>query len=111
MVWAFGPNGVPAEIEAIVDTGFSGALALPFRIIERLQFDSKGMRDAVVAAGRRIQFEQFSGIVRWQGQERVVDILGTEGVSLIGMSLLRGSELRMMVEDAGEIEITPFDEL
>ena len=29
----------------------------------------------------------------------------------IGMSLLRGSELRMMVEDAGEIEITPFDEL
>ena len=42
---------------------------------------------------------------------RAVEVASLNGHPLIGMGLLQGSELRMMVEDAGVIEITPFDQL
>ncbi len=49
--------------------------------------------------------------IDWQGQPRSIEIVQLDGPQLLGMEMLRGSQLRMMVEDDGLIEITPFGQL
>ena len=106
-----GPTGVPGSVEAIVDTGFAGWISLPQAIIDRLELPHIGSRFGILADGNTIKFQLFEVEIDWQGDVRTIEVVSAGGHPLIGMSLLRGSELRMMVEDAGEIEITPFDQL
>lgn len=46
--------------------------------------------------------------IEWDGQVRVVPALAAEGGPLVGMSLLRGSEVRIEVMDGGEVVIRPL---
>ena len=64
-----------------------------------------------MADGSTIMFQLYEVEIDWQGDVRTAEVVSTDGRSLIGMGLLQGSELRMMIEDAGVIEITPFDQL
>ena len=64
-----------------------------------------------MADGSTIMFQLYEVEIDWQGDVRTAEVVSTDGHPLIGMGLLQGSELRMMVEDAGVIEITPFDQL
>ena len=107
----FGANGVPATIEVIVDTGFSGEIALPQRMVRQLGLARLGSKDILVADGRSINVWYYTLQVEWQDEFRSVEVIGTESFPLIGMNLLRDSQLRIMVEDAGAVEITPFHQL
>ena len=106
-----GPTGVPASVEAIVDTGFSGSISLPQSIIDQLDLRHIGSRGGLMADGSTIMFQLYEVEIDRQGDVRTAEVVSTDGHPLIGMVPLQGSELRMMVEDAGVIEITPFDQL
>ena len=106
---AFGANGVPATIEAVIDTGFSGEIALPQRLFDQLGLKSRGSKEIFVADGRSSNVVYSILEIEWQGEYRRVEVISTETFPLIGMALLRGSRLCMDVEDAGEVEIAPFD--
>ena len=106
-----GPTGIPASVEAIVDTGFSGAVLLPQSMIDQLELHPSGSRDGVLAVGSTFRFQAYEVELDWQGNVLTVEVVSAGGNPLVGMALFRGSELRMMVEDGGMIEITPFDEL
>ena len=111
IVHLFGDNGVPARVETIVDTGFDGYLTLGGSVIDDLGLEETSSIRMFLADGSDLLCPAFRVETDWQGQSHTIEVVQLEGLQLLGMEMLRGSELRMMVEDAGVIEITPFDQL
>ena len=93
------------EIEAVLDTGFTGYLTLPAAIVEELALPSRGAREAVLADGSTVVFEVYRARVVWDGEPRGVQVLSSEGTALVGMSLLHGHEVRISVAEGGNVVI------
>lgn len=102
-----GPGDPPRRIkvDAVVDTGFTAALTLPPWVISELRLPLRGSRDAFVADGRVTSMDLHRAGVVWEERVRVVPVLAAPGDPLIGMSLLRGHELRVEVTNGGAVEI------
>lgn len=88
-----------------MDTGFDAALTLPSWAVTELGLPLRGSRDAVVADGRVASMDLHRAGVMWEGRVRVVPVLAAEGTPLVGMSLLRGHELRIEVINGGAVEV------
>ena len=97
-------------VEAVLDTGFSGHLTLPQDLIERLGLDYAGRIRMVLADGEDTMAHSYRGFVNWLGQTRRAEIIASEGVPLLGMSLLDGCKITMRVRRGGEALIEPDDE-
>ncbi len=100
-----GPGGNRVQIEAVVDTGFTGHLVLPPAVVGELNLPLRGARDSFLADGSLISLDAYRVGVEWEDRVRVVPALAAVGGPLVGMSLLRGSELRIEVVDGGEVKI------
>ena len=111
VIHVVGENGVPARVEAMVVSGFAGHLSLKPDLVDALQLRRTRSEKAYLADGRSTICDMYRVQVHWQGHLRTVEVASLNGHPLIGMGLFQASELRMMVEDAGVIEITPFDQL
>ena len=93
------------EIEAIIDTGFTGYLTLPTALIDRLALSWKGRSQALIADGSVHVFDEYIGTVLWNGQDRMVEVAAADTTPLVGMGLLRGHGLRVDVVENGEVKI------
>ena len=100
-----GPSEERTELEAVVDTGFTGALCRGAEQIEDLGLPVVGRGAAVLADGRAIETRYHRGRVLWHGRERGVQVLSVEGGPLIGMGLLRGGLLTIEVFSGGEVSV------
>ena len=98
-------SGQTLEVEAVIDTGFTGYLTLPGVLISQLALRLHGTREAVLGDGSRVMLDIYRGRVLWDGQPRDVQALAAEGGALVGMSLLYGHELRLSVIDGGIVTI------
>lgn len=96
-----GPSRERVELEAVVDTGFTGALCLGAEEIEALSLPLVGRGAAILADGKAVETRYHQGRVLWHGRERSVRVLSTEGGPLVGMALLRGSRLTIDVIPGG----------
>lgn len=96
------------EIETVVDTGFTGHLVLPPELVRDLGLPLRGSRDSYLADGSVVSLDVHRVGVEWDGRVRVVQALAAEGTTLVGMSLLQGSELRVQAVDGGEVTIRPL---
>ena len=67
-----GPSGVESEVDAPVDTGYSGSLALPGSVAAALGLVRRSGSRAVLADGSSRQFDTFAGEVLWGGSWRGV---------------------------------------
>jgi len=77
-------------IEAIVDTGFSGYLCLSEQWVDKLDMSFGFVESYEMANGEIITRDVFRGVIRFDGQERGVDvILTTSDDTLIGASLFK----------------------
>ncbi len=92
-------------IDAVIDTGFSGFLTLPFSVIAALDLTWKGRDVATLGDGTSCIFDVYIATVIWDGQYRIIDINESETVSLIGMRLLRGYDLRIQTIEGGTVTI------
>ena len=98
-------SGRMQEVEAVVDTGFNGYLALPPMLIEDLELPVVGDGEAVLADGSEAAFDVYGITVLWDGQPMYVET-GAVGVDpLIGMALLDGHNLNIDVENGGRVLI------
>lgn len=93
------------ETEAILDTGFTGHLALPGALVDQLALPSQGVVEASLADGSRVGLEVHRARVVWMGEARDVEVLASEGDALVGMSLLHGHEVQLRVVEGGSVVI------
>ena len=92
-------------VDAVIDTGFSGFLTLPFSTIEFLDLIWKGRDMATLGDGTSCIFEVYIAVVIWDGQYRTIDINESETMPLIGMQLLRGYDLRIQAIEGVSVTI------
>src|SRR5437763_1942730 len=104
----FGGAGASAEVNCIVDTGFSGAITLPRGMIQRLNLRWLSIQDSELADGHIIQVNVYAGTVIWNRRRVNTEIDETETDPLLGMSLLKGFDLYMQVQDGGVVRVTPL---
>jgi clan AA aspartic protease len=101
-------SGVPGqsqEIEAVVDTGFTGFLTLPLSVIANLGLTRISRGRAILANGSEEVFDIYEAQIVWDGQTRRIEADAAEVEPLIGMSMLYGYELRVQVLDGGTLPI------
>ena len=99
-------DGALQSFEAVLDTGFNGDLALPYRAIEHLGLiDRDREEDWTLATGDEGPMPEFDGVVSWHGQSREVVVLETRGEPLLGTSLLSGSRISIDMRSGGEVQI------
>ena len=97
--------GVEQEIEAILDTGFSGALTLPPALIASLGLSWRSRSCAILADGSVQQFDIYAATVIWDGMPRPILIQAIDTAPLLGMALLGGYDLRVRVAVGGSVQI------
>jgi clan AA aspartic protease len=93
------------NVNAVIDTGFSGFLTLPSSIITALDLTWKGRDVATLGDGTSCIFEVYIASVIWDGAYRTIDINESETIPLIGMRLLRGYDLRIQAIEGGLVTI------
>ena len=100
-----GIAGEKHEIEAIIDTGFTGHLTLPMALIDQLSLSWQNRAQALLADGSLHVFDAYLGTILWNGQDRTVEVDAADTEPLVGMELLRGHCLRVDVVENGAVKI------
>ena len=100
-----GPHGQEREIEAVIDTGFTGFLTLPFSFIVSLALTWRGQAQAELGDGSLHQFDVYEASVTWDGQLRTVETDAADTMPLIGMGLLYGYDLHIQTVEGGTVTI------
>jgi clan AA aspartic protease len=102
-------DGQTVSTIAVIDTGFNGHLALPPEMIARLGFEPIGHLSALLGDGRRALLAVYEATVVWGGEDRAVEALRSEARALVGMSLLRGSNVTITVQVGGSVLVEQGD--
>ena len=99
------PEGRTRDIEAVVDTGYSGFLTLPPGLIDDLGLPFAYMGQAFLANDAEVDFDVHYVTVLWDGQPRDIEADATGSTPLVGMLLLDGHSLNIEVESGGPVVI------
>ena len=100
-----GGNALEMEVEAVADTGFTGELTLSPGMIEHLALVPTGSRDATLADDHTVDVAAYDAEVLWHERVTRIEALAMGGTPLVGMELLRGSELRVEATPGGRVRI------
>ena len=93
------------EVEGVIDTGFTDFLTLPPALIASLRLTFRESAEFVLGDGSPVQFDIYVATVLWDGQQKNILVLASEGGPLVGMSLLYGYRVILDVVDGGTITI------
>lgn len=98
-------SGQEQEVEAVLDSGFTGALTLPPSLIANLGLPWCSRSSAILANGNVEQFDLHTATIVWDGMARPILIQAIDNVPLLGMALLVGYDLRARVTVGGVVQI------
>ena len=101
-----GPSGPQQEIEAILDTGFTGCLTLPPGLVAVLALPWLCRQPGILADGTVDFFDVYVATLDWDGQLRTVEVAVADTDPLVGMMLLDGHSLQIDVVLGGSVAIT-----
>ncbi|MBL8206390.1 MAG: clan AA aspartic protease [Blastocatellia bacterium] len=104
----FGADGEKHEIEAIIDTGYSGFLALPDAFLALLDLTPSGSEQLTLADGSVINTDIYEVIILWEGQPQKLQVDALASESLVGMALLKGYDIHIRAVVGGTVTITPI---
>lgn len=99
------PNGVSRTLDAVVDTGFNGFIALPAEVVASLGFVRKGSAVATLGDGSEALIPLYRAAILWDGQMKRVEAFSVDSAAMVGMALLSGFTLFIEVERGGRVEI------
>ncbi len=105
VVHLFGDNGVPARLETVIDTGFSGLMTLPDTTVEQMSLKKIGQARTYLADGIEREYDLYKVDVDWFGESRSIEVLCMGRFPLLGMAMMDGLDLRVRVEDGGAIAL------
>ena len=100
-----GFRGRQQEVEALVDSGYTGWLTLPPTVIAALHLRWRTFGRGTLADGSVSLFDVYQAKVVWDGRIRLVFVDEFDSSPLVGMALLRGYEYKMHVRARGKIAI------
>ena len=100
-----GFRGRQQEIEAVVDSGYTGWLTLPPPVIAALNLRWRTFGRGILADGSLSSFDVYQANVVWDGRVRPVFVDEFDVTPLVGMGLLRGYEYKMQVRARGKVTI------
>jgi clan AA aspartic protease len=99
-------DGVADTVRAVIDTGFTGQLALAPGVVAALGLPWVMDDETVLADGTASFFPVHLGQVEWHGTVRDVLVLAMDTDPLVGMELLGDSDLFVACRPGGAVEIT-----
>lgn len=100
-----GRRGHTREIEAVIDTGFTAWLTLPHALVAALGLHWHSFGRGTLADGSETFFDIYEAAVEWDGRLRRIRVQVFNADPLVGMSLLRGCELKMQIRSRGRVSI------
>ena len=83
-----GPEGQTREVEAVIDTGYSGFLTLPSVLVAELGLSFVGNGHAYLANDAEVEFDVYDVTLLWDGQLRDIEADAMGSTPLVGMLLL-----------------------
>jgi clan AA aspartic protease len=92
-------------IDAVIDTGFTGFLTLPYEMIAALSLSWVGSDRGTLGDGSETTFEVYEATIIWDGQFRSIPVNAAETDPLVGMSLLYGYNLQIQAIEGGIVRI------
>ena len=105
-----GSEGQTREIEAVIDTGYSGFLTLPPALALEMELSYVGNGFAYLANDAEVEFDVYGVTVLWDSQERYIEIDASGSTPLAGMLLLDKHTLTIDIEPGGRVLIHPITE-
>ena len=100
-----GPGGQEKQIEAVLDTGYTGSLTLPSAMVSALDLPFRGRESVVLGDGSESEFDIHEATLAWAGERRLTAIDVAETDPLLGMGLLLGNELMIQVVAGGTVAL------
>ena len=100
-----GPGGQEQEIEAVIDTGFTGWLTLPPALVAALALPWQSFGRGILADGSEGLFDVCEAAVVWDRRARRIPVDEADAAPLVGMALLNGYELKVQVRARGKVTI------
>lgn len=100
-----GPAGQVQDIEAVVDTGFTGFLSLPSGMVVDLGLPFLNASQATLADGSEVTLSVYRAAVLWDGEPRYIRAYAAAAAPLAGMRLLDNRDLSIQVRDGGRVVI------
>lgn len=92
-------------VDAMLDTGFSGAVSLPLRVVEELRLERTGDQLINLADGSEIRVGAYVGFIGFSGRRYRCAVLATGDVPTVGMHLMKGMKVCFEAVEGGAIEI------
>ncbi|GEM_PF-1797507 len=89
-----------SRIRLIVDTGFTGAIALPSRLLHGLLLDEVGAEPYILADGSAMVARVYEGQVVLGDQVHKTEIICSEGDPLIGMQFIEEVAASLLIDPA-----------
>ena len=100
-----GQSGQSREIEAVIDTGFTGFLTLPPMLISEMELPFLAGNRATLADGSEVTFPSYGVVVIWDGQPIYIEADAADTTPLVGMRLLDRHNLSIDVKNGGHVII------
>ena len=100
-----GPAGQVQDIEAVVDTGYSGFLPLPPALVTELGLPFAYVGRAFLANDDEVTFDVHDVTVLWDGEPRHIKADATGSTPLVGMLLLDRHSLNIEVQSGGRVVV------
>ena len=93
------------RLEAVIDTGFNGALTLPSEQIEELGLPHVGSDQVQLGDGSLVDVELFGAVIVFEERQHGLLVEQAPTVPLIGTKLLWEYGLRIDFETGGRVEV------
>jgi clan AA aspartic protease len=101
-------NKEDIAIDFVVDTGFEGAMTLPFETIQALELPYFTQLTANLADDSGVPVDVYVAIIRWGDEEKRVAVLAMGTRPLLGTSLLAEHHLHVTFIEEGSVSIRPL---
>lgn len=100
-----GPQGPEREVDAVIDTGYSGTLTLPPSLVAELELSLAHSSRAFLADNTEVRFSVYSVTALWEGRPRRIEADAVGSTPLVGMAMLDNHDLSIQIRDGGRVVI------
>ena len=101
-----GPNNAIYDGEFIIDTGYSGEIILPLDIALNLDLEQGDDVSVTLGDGTTDDYSTYTARIEWHGRRRAVVVTSVGSEALVGMRLLRDSNLSVDATPGGAVTIS-----